>query len=148
MGGNCRGSGPNGGLLRSRSAPSHGRGLLVRGPSSGLTSRPSAAFAVDPFALSATVQNKGAAVCELKSLRDMISSAPADNAFKITNLFGGDGCGPRLDTPPPPPSLPLLHFLFPWILLRLWLQENPPPPASEPTKKFVYLKSASNFRPL
>eukprot|EP00670_Eutreptiella_braarudii_P015932 CAMPEP_0174327374 /NCGR_PEP_ID=MMETSP0810-20121108/14478_1 /TAXON_ID=73025 ORGANISM="Eutreptiella gymnastica-like, Strain CCMP1594" /NCGR_SAMPLE_ID=MMETSP0810 /ASSEMBLY_ACC=CAM_ASM_000659 /LENGTH=359 /DNA_ID=CAMNT_0015441207 /DNA_START=38 /DNA_END=1118 /DNA_ORIENTATION=- len=36
-------------------------------------------------------ENKGAAVCELKSLRDMISSAPADNAFKITNLFGGDG---------------------------------------------------------
>jgi len=60
--------------------------------------REAAKAAAKPAASTATTtsakkmkENKGAAVCELKSLRDMISSAPADNAFKITNLFGGDG---------------------------------------------------------
>mmetsp|Transcript_40029 Transcript_40029/g.66654 ORF Transcript_40029/g.66654 Transcript_40029/m.66654 type:complete len:378 (+) Transcript_40029:36-1169(+) len=60
--------------------------------------REAAKAAAKPAASTATTtsakkmkENKGSAVSELKSLRDMISAAPADNPFKITNLFGGEG---------------------------------------------------------
>ena len=39
-------------------------------------------------------------------------------------------------------------FLECLVVSGLLLQEEPPPPASEARKQFVYLTSASNFRPL